>query len=160
MADAALPIVCAGAWASEDGALSMHILVGPDGVRVTVSRRGEPAVVHLDRRPATWHPPRPEAATSANARHRLGYLQVEVGQPGLGSTYDLMVGTHNEDATTFGGYTWRPVAHDTPRDRVRLFPEGGASYWEAVLGYYDDFVESIREADAWMRPLSTWCPAS
>lgn len=156
----AVPSVCLGLWLSEDGTRAMRITATADAVEVSVWRRGDPAALHLDRRPAEWRPPKPEAASSRYARERLGYLQVEVDEPGLGSTYDLMVATHNADPSTFGGFKWRPIAADTSRDEVRIFPEGGASYYEAVLGYHDDFVEAIRDADAWMQPLSTWCPAA
>ena len=159
MASTALPAVCLGLWLSEDGTRAMRITATPDGVRVSVWRCADRAALHLDQRPAKWHPPKPDAATSAHARDRVGYLQVEVGHPGLGSTYDLMVTTRNLDPSTFGGFDWRPIMADTPRAEVRLFPEGGASYYEAVLGYYDDVVEAIRDADDWMQPLSTWLPA-
>ena len=118
------------------------------------------ARAHLVDRPARWHPPSPAAAGSADARLRLGFLQAEVGTPGLGSTYDLMVATRNHDPAAFAGFDWRPVAAGARRDDVRLFPQGGASYIEAVLGYWDDSVEAIRDADRWMQPLSTWRPAS
>ena len=156
----AFPAVCLGLWLSEDGTRAMRITATPDPVQVSVWRCADLAALHLDQRPAKWNAPKPEAASSASARDRLGYLQVEVGEPGLGSTYDLMVATRNTAPSAFGGFDWRPITADTPRDEVRLFPEGGASYYEAVLGYYDDVVEAIREADAWMQPLSTWCPAA
>lgn len=156
----AVPSVCFGFWLSEDGTRAMWITATGDAVEVSVWRRGDPAPLYLDRRPARWRPPKPDAASSSYARDRLGYLQVEVGEPGLGSTYDLMVATRNEDPSAFGGFHWRPITADTSREEVRIFPEGGASYYEAVLGYYDDFVEAIRDADSWMQPLSTWCPAS
>lgn len=155
----AVPSVCLGLWLSEDGTRAMRITATADAVEVSVWPCGDPAALHLDRRPAQWRPPKPDATSSRHARDRLGYLQVEVGEPGLGSTYDLMVATHNDDPSAFGGFHWRPIAADTTRDAVRLFPEGGASYYEAVLGYYDDVVEAIRDADAWMQPLSTWFPA-
>lgn len=156
----ALPAACLGLWLSEDGTRAMRITATPDAVQVSVWRCADLAALHLDQRPAKWHPPRSDVATSANARDRLGCLQVEVGEPGLGSTYDLMIATRNMDPSAFGGFDWRPIRADTSRDDVRLFPEGGASYYEAVLGYYDDVVEAIRDADSWMQPLSTWCPAA
>ncbi len=159
MNPSALPAVCLGDWRSEDGTRHMRISDPGDGPRVTVWSCSEAKIVHLDDRPAKWHPPEPTAAASPNARQRLGYLQVEVGDPGLGSTYDLMAATGSTEPTAFGGFHWRPLAPETSRSDVRLFPEGGASYFEAVLGYYDDAVEAMREADAWMQPLSTWQPA-
>ena len=155
------PEVCTGLWITEDGTRAMRIDRGPDGTaRVSVWGRTKPPVAHLVDRPAGWHAPLDSAAGSRHARERLGYLQVEVGDPGLGSTYDLMLATRNTDPAANGGFDWGPVASDTERCDVRLFPEGGASYWEAVLGYYDDVVEAIRDADGWMQPLSTWRPAA
>lgn len=106
--------------------------------------------------PAVWHAPKPGAEDSDRARDRLGLLQVETGAPGLGSTYDLMLATAR---TGSGKYDWVRVSEGTPRAALRLFPEGGASYWEAVLGPWDDVVETIRDADGWMQPLATWRPA-
>ena len=42
-----------------------------------------PAAHPVDR-PATWHPPVASAARSADAKARVGFLQVEVGDPLLG----------------------------------------------------------------------------
>ena len=147
-----------GHWLCEDATRAMLIMVADPGVvEVTVWRRVDQHM-HLERCPARWHPPKPDASASRNARQRIGYLQVEVGTPSLGTTYDLMPAMRNGDPSTFGGFEWIPLAPDTARADVRLFPEGGASYYEAVLGYYDDTVEAEREADEWMQPLSTWLP--
>jgi len=157
--DRDVPGLCAGLWITEDGTRAMRVSRAGESFEVSVWRRAGRAL-HLARRPAKWHPPLPGAAASANAKERLGYLQVEVDAPGLGSTYDLMVATRNRDGAAFGGFDWRPVPPETPRDAVRLFPQGGASYYEAVLGYHDEVVETIRAGDRWMQPLSTWRPAT
>lgn len=118
----------------------------------------QPHRVHIDALPARWRPPVASAAASSWARDRVGYLEVELGAPGLGSTYALMVATRNVDPGAGGGFEWGAITSETPRADVRIFPEGGASYYEAILGYWDDFVEAIRDADSWMQPLSTWLP--
>lgn len=137
----------------------MRISAAPEGgLRVSVWRRSDLAP-HLVDRPASWHPPVAAAASSPNAKERIGYLQVEVGDPGLGTTYDLMVACRNADPAASGGFAWGAVPEGAARESVRMFPQGGASYFEAVLGYHDDFVEDLRAQDAWMQPLSTWRPA-
>lgn len=152
------PEVCFGLWVTEDGTREMRISRGTDGLaRVSVWAR-DPHREHIADRPARWHPPVVSAASSQSARERIGYLDAELGDPGLGSTYSLMLATANEDPSACGGFVWGAVTGDTPRHAVRMFPEGGASYYEAVLGYWDDFVEAIREGDRWMQPLSTWLP--
>lgn len=148
-----------GLWVTEDQTRAMRITRDGEGVtRVTVWRLRDQHA-HLSDRPAKWHAPIASAATSSNAKERLGYLQAEVGDPGLGSTYDLMPATRNTDPAAFGGFDWKPIPEDVSREDVRLFPQGGASYMEAVLGYWDDVVEEIRDGDRWMQPLSTWLPA-
>jgi hypothetical protein len=154
-----VPDVCFGLWLSEDGTRALQIAREGDAVIVTVWRRAD-GLQHLALRPATWHAPDPSASASPDAKRRLGYLQVEVDTPGLGSTYDLMLACRNADPSQYGGFDWRPAPPEFPREHARLFPQGGASYYEAVLGAWDDFVEPIRSADRWMEPLSTWRPAT
>lgn len=155
--DAPCPEVCFGLWITEDHTRALRVDRAPDGaVRVSVWRRRDLAA-HLVDRPATWHPPVASAARSADAKSRVGFLQVEVGDPGLGTTYDLMVAC---PAAHDSGFAWGPLTDGVARDAVRIFPQGGASYYEAVLGAWDDVVEDLRAADAWMQPLSTWRPAS
>lgn len=157
-----VPRVCFGAWRSEDGSRAMHIVAttdddGREAIAVSVWRVADGGAL-MTRRPGKWRAPRVGAEASAYARERLGFVQVEVGLPGLGTTYDLMVARANPEPGTRGGYQWIRLAPETARADVRLFPEAGASYYEAVLGYWDDYVETLRDADAWMQPLSTWLP--
>lgn len=133
----------------------MQIARDGEAWRVSVSRRrGQKLLVAG--RPAKWIPPKDGAEHSAVARDRLGYLQIELGEPGLGSTYDLMVAVKGAAG---GKFDWVRAPTAVPRAQLRLFPEGGASFYEAVLGAWDDFVEAIRDGDRWMHPLSTWLPA-
>lgn len=123
----------------------MRISAAPEGgLRVSVWRRSDLAP-HLVDRPASWHPPKAAAASSPNAKERIGYLQVEIGDPGLGTTYDLMVACRNADPAASGGFAWGAVPEGAARESVRMFPQ--------------DFVEDLRAQDAWMQPLSTWRPA-
>jgi hypothetical protein len=126
------------------------------GVRVSVWRI-DTGKMHAKDRPAKWHGPGEASHNSDNARARIGYLQVELGDPGLGSTYDLMLAKRNEPPA-LRNYEWGAVAINTPRQQTRIFPQGGASYYEAVLGKWDDLVEEILDQDRWMEPLCSWLP--
>ncbi len=152
------PAVCFGLWVTEDGTRMMRIGRGPDGLARVSVWSCDPFREHAGERPARWRPPVPSAGSSRSARDRIGYLEAELGEPGLGSTYVLMLATRNADPSACGGFEWGAVTGDTQRAEVRIFPEGGPSYYEAVLGYWDDFVEAIRDGDRWMEPLSTWIP--
>jgi hypothetical protein len=135
----------------------MRIERGPDGgVRVSVWRI-DTGKMHANNRPAEWHAPVEVSRNSDCARACMGYLQVELGDTGIGSTYDLMLARRNDDDAGAKD-EWVAVTSDTPRAETRIFPQGGASYYEAVLGKWDDFVEDIRDNDRWMEPLSTWFP--
>lgn len=152
------PAVCFGLWVTADGTRAMRIGGGADGLARVSVWACHPYRELAGDRPARWHPPVAGAKSSRDARQRIGYLEAELGDPGLGSTYSLMLATRNEDPSTCGGLEWGAVTDDTRRAEVRLFPEAGPSYYEAVLGYWDDFVEAIRDGDRWIEPLSTWLP--
>ena len=161
MTDAPLPDYPAallGFWVAEDASKSLRVAREGEGeLRVSVWRGLGPEA-HIEARPTRWHPPSLAHAESANARRRLGYLQVELGAPGLGTTYDLLVGWPSPAET---GYQWIAAPPDAERADLRLFPEGGASFHEAVLGVWDDFVEDEREREqGWLEPLSTYRPAT
>jgi hypothetical protein len=138
----------------------MLIERGSDGgVRVSVWSI-DTGKMHAKERPGEWRAPvdaLPNGHDSHSARVRIGYLQVELGDTGIGSTYDLMLAKRNDDDAG-AHYEWGAVTSDTPRAKTRIFPQGSASYYEAVLGKWDDFVEDIRDDDRWMEPLSTWFP--
>ncbi|MBT3218463.1 MAG: hypothetical protein HN348_05180 [Proteobacteria bacterium] len=123
--------------------------------KVTVFEGLGPAT-HVVARPAEWHPCQPEAAASDNARKRLDALVAEMGEKYLGTTYRLMFARSNRDPKSHGGFNWIAIEDSTPIEDVRILPEGGASYWEAVLGAYDDFVEELNSFDDWMMPLTSY----
>lgn len=140
-------------WVAEDETKSLRIVRNGDALSVTVWKGLGPET-HVVDRPAKWHPPDPERATDSYARARLGYVQVELGDVGQGTTYDLMLGWPNESAS---GYQWIAAPADAALDDLRLFPEGGASFYEAVLGVWDETVEEMNEAErGWIEPLSTY----
>lgn len=152
-----------GFWVCEDGTKSLHIARGrqSDGERLWVDVwKGLGEEQHLERAITSWVPRR-KGAEGGPGRARLGYLNVELGEPGLGTTYALMLAYPNEDKSTWGGYDWRAFPADGDPKRARLFPEGGASFYEAVLGAWDDFVEDLRDNEQdWIEPLSTYRPAT
>lgn len=147
-------------WVAEDRSKSVRIDRSGDGNLCVTLWRGLAESVLAENLPAEWHPREPDAAMSMSARRRLDYLCVELGQPGVGATYDLMFATENNDPAAFGGFRWRPVDTAADIQGVRLFPELGASFYEAVLGFWDDFIEAQRQADSWVEPLSTYRPAT
>lgn len=147
-----LPRVLLGVWASEDGTKTLTITPVGEHAHVVVRT---PAGEILFEKEATWTPAKDGADQSPSARDRLGYVRLETGDKGLGNTYDLMPGRN----TTEGKLQWIRLAVDTPRADVRLFPEVGASFFEAVLGMYDDFVEEQTEAEtSWAGEISTYLP--
>jgi hypothetical protein len=148
-------------WIAEDGSKSLLILRAEDGsVRVTIWE-GLGEKIHAEERQATWHPREVGEEGGSYARERLGFLSVELGTPGLGNTYDLMIGAPGEPIAEAADLQWGFVRQDVPIDEVRLFPEAGGSYYDAVLGPYDDCSEDMREAETWwVEPLSTYRPAT
>ncbi len=148
-----------GLWVAEDVSKSLLIAQNDEGeTRVTVWKGMGEKSFATDR-PATWTPADPKKLLSTYARERLGQILVELGTPSLGNTYHLMPACLNEsgDVTTYGDFQWRPIDPDTPAEDVRLFPESGGSYFEALLGHWDDYVEDLRDAEThWVEPLSTY----
>ena len=150
--DMTFPRVLLGVWASQDGTKTLHISQVDGEVHVLV-RAPDDRV--LFEKKAAWTPPKDGAEQSPSARERLGYLRVETGDEGLGNTYDLMPGRH----TSEGKLQWVRLQPETAQASVRLFPEVGASFYEAVLGMYDDFVEEQTGAEtSWVGELSTYLP--
>ena len=116
MTDAPLPDCPAallGFWVAEDASKSLRVAREGEGeLRVSVWRGLGPEA-HIEARPTRWHPPSLAHAESANARRRLGYLQVELGAPGLGTTYDRLAEP---------GRDRLPVDRRAPRRRARRPP--------------------------------------
>ncbi len=80
--------------------------------------------------------------------------------PRASISYTLLIPGSNDDPSAWGGFAARPLLpKDAPED-VSLFPEAGASYYEAGLGYYDDVAEPEREAYSWRYPLGQYRRAS
>lgn len=143
------PRVLLGVWASEDGTKTLAIS-GVEEAQVVV--RGPDEAVLFTKK-ATWTQPKDGAEQSPSARERLGYLRLETGDEGLGNTYDLMPGRE----TSGGKLKWVRLRPDTKRENVRLFPEVGASFYEAVG--VDDFAEEQTETETWwVGELSTYLP--
>jgi hypothetical protein len=150
-------------WVARDGRLAVGIRPA-DGThkddarfpyRVTVYR-GLTARTHADDRSAEWYPRDRKASSSTNAHHRLDRLVVELGSPISGQTYTLMFARRNTNADNYGGLNWVPVHARTPVTKVELFPELGASYMEAVVGYYDDTVQDQYLGSEWTQPYGNF----
>ncbi len=144
-------------WVAVDGTGWLRIARDSEVIRTTVWRAG---AVQADRRLTTWQARTPGMEASESTSKRLDCLSAELGEPNLGPTYRLYVAAENTDPTQYGGKQWRPVLPEDAASGVRLFPEYGASYYEALLGKWDDFVEDINAGEEWVYPLSTWRPAS
>ncbi len=153
-------------WVAEDGRLSFQLTANAHGdVEIDLWRRLGPER-WLQRRPTSWTPRQQD--DSPIARRRLDTLQAEIDAPGLGPTYDLLFAQANDgandgasdSATRHGGFQWVGRQADTPLAELRAFPELGASFYEAVLGPYDDAIEEEREGTAWAMPYSTFRPAN
>ncbi len=140
-------------WVDEGGLRSLWIEGGTDGPRVSVWR-GLGSARLLTRCPGRWHPHREPG--SAVARRRLDVLQVEAGDVGLGSTYDLMLARENRDPAAFDGMRYVTADDETPLDDLRLFPEVGGSFYDAVLGADDPFAEDERDTLGWAQPYRTY----
>jgi hypothetical protein len=148
-------------WVAEDESKTLEIRCDEKArLRVTIwkGRGGELLRADL---PARWHDANPTAEASADARWRLGYLCVELGMGGLGTTYDLFFAAEQDDENAPGGFRWRAVRSGDPIEAVRVFPQGGASWFEYAMGWWDDKVQEMNEAEqGWIEPLSTYLPES
>jgi hypothetical protein len=146
-----------GQWVSLDGSRALRVSRTQHGIWVTVTA-GLGAVTLAHQRPATWHPREAGAEASLNALRRLDRLSMELDEPGRGPTYELMFARENPAPETFGGLQWIPLDAATPRSQVRVFSEWGASFNEAVMGPWDDFVEEETARFNWVSPLVNYRP--
>lgn len=141
-----------GHWVSLCGTRALDVRRTGQGVYVTVTARPSGAVLARDR-PATWCPRAPDAVHSRNASRRLDRLSMELGDPGRGPTYELMFARENLAPETYDGLQWVPLEDTTPASEVRVFSQWGASFHEAVMGRFDDFVEDENALYDWVFPL-------
>lgn len=72
-------------------------------------------------------------------KHRLPYLMAEGDRdsPGMGRTYLLHFAVRNENPTLYDGFHWRPPGEDDPIARIRIVPDTGAGFIDAVT-YQED----------------------
>ncbi len=146
-------------WAAEDG--SKQLTIWRDTTReILVTVTAADGTTLASERPTKWIPRTLDGEKPALGAHRLDKLVVELGDPGLGVTYDFYFAVESTDQDDGGGYQWRPVAASDPVGAVCLHPEGGASFWEAVLGPWDDRVEEEWEAVSWIEPLVPYRPTN
>jgi hypothetical protein len=149
-------------WVAVDRTKSFRARRDTKGaLRLTVWK-GIGEAIHVDDAPSKWHPRTPGAECERSARRRLDHLSVELGDPGKGTTYDLLFASESQNSEEFGGFQWRPVDPADALEDIRVFPTPGASFYEAVLGVWDDYVEDMNQAerDSWIEPLSTYRPAT
>lgn len=163
-----IPPFLPGLWASEDGRTKGDgsddgrregpvlrlALAEPALVLATVWAWAGGPLLARDRE-ARWTSRTPGRETSRIAHERLDRLVVELEEPGLGPTWELLVGARVTDPAEAGGLQWGPVRPDSPVSDVRLFTQMGGSLYEAVLGWYDPAAEEERERHAWAQaPLT------
>lgn len=93
----------------------------------------------LSAAPAAWIPRKDEHAKEAS--RRLDRVQVELGPPGIGETYILMLARPSDDGARWHGYSHVALRDDTPVEEVAIFPEhGGTPYggddWDWQEGWW------------------------
>lgn len=120
-----------GLWMAEDGSKMLSLWQDSAGIWLNVFAGLGPRS-HVSGRPVT---------IVAEAK-----LRAELGEPGMGTTYELSAVVAGEDGR------WRPATPQDSAAAVRLLGAHGASFYEAVLGAWDDFVEDINAGDAWAMP--------
>lgn len=151
-----LPLPLGGRWESVEGrhVLEISVLSSTEASVTFWAWNGGPLLASA--LPAHWRPREIGAEASPVARKRLDTLVVELEEPGRGPTCNLMVASPAVDAASAGGQQWGPLQMGGPIDEVRLFSEWGASFYEAVLGVYDPFIEEEWERLAWAREPDTF----
>jgi len=119
-------------FVSEDGRL--YFVVRPANASFTRSARfplsievGRPdgSARLLLEAPARWLPREDEEAREAG--RRLDRLQVELGVPGMGETYNLMFSRPTDDRQRWHGYDWVALRPETPPEEIAVFPEHGGT---------------------------------
>ena len=124
-----------GLWFAEDRSKTLVVWAEGDGLKVNVFRGLGPQT-HATGRPAKRQPD--------------GSALTELGEPGMGTTYTLRL-----VARDAAGHL-RAATPDDDADSVRVLGEHGASFYEAVMGPWDDFVEALNDADAWAMPSTLY----
>jgi len=148
-----LPTALVGAlFVSEDAKLACRIDRGPargEAPYVATVWAALGGVEHLARAHTAWLPPtKPQ---SELAMERLGRLQVELGEVGIGNLYTLYVVRKNPDPSSLGSKEWLAALPETPLAELRLFPEHGSSPYVP-----DDWDWQ----SGWWYPSSTFRPAT
>ena len=151
-------------WISEDKRLSIRIGVSQEEAerfpfRATISELETGRVLGRDL-PAEWVWRDQSAGSSTHARKRLDHLSIELGTPSLGQTYILYFARDSTDSDSDSGFQWVPLEEGTPLEMVRIVPDLGPSFNEAVLSVYDEVVEEEYEDSAWVRPYRNFRAAS
>lgn len=152
--DASFLPACLGLWIAEDRSKALDVRLNDRNLLVVDIGRG------LGRRDigrmlvTNWHAKKPGHEASRVPGWRLDRLVVEAGRPGLDRTYELLVARPNRDPSAYGGLPWVCAGPSTPREDIRLFPQTGASFLDAVSYQEDEgFIP-------WAEPLSTYRPAT
>lgn len=93
----------------------------------------------LSAAPARFRPREDEDAREA--RRRLDRVEVELGIPDVGETWQLMFTRPTDDRSRWNGFDWVALRPDTPPEEVAVFPEhGGTPYggdgWDWQEGWW------------------------
>ena len=145
------PRCYAGRWSGDDGRLIFEITADEPPM---VSAHGRDGREYLSPRPAKFRAATAHDGQQASAR--LDNLVVELGTPNLGSTLQLLFAVENDGSSPIP-FQWLHVPDTAAADDVRLHLDQGGSYYEAVLGPWDDFVESLHSAEGdWLRPWAVY----
>ncbi len=138
----------AGGWAAEDGSKALLVEIASTAILVSLYQKKAGEML-IRRRRALWNAPK-KSARYDTLRNRVGFLQVELGDPGLGSTYDLFFVVLSAGER----YRYAPISEATRTDEIYVLPRFGASFFDAAVGGDDDDAEEMRlEEQAGLRPL-------
>ncbi len=143
-----------GTWQGEDGRLCI-VLTRPDAsaCAALVSVFNSSGRCLYGPSPATFR--RHSEPSSRLASQRLDQLICELGSPGLGTTLHLLVSIPNAAPST-DAPLWVTAPMDALGATLVMHLDQGASFYEAVLGRWDDAVEAMDEDEGgWLRP---YCP--
>ena len=135
-----------GLWIAEDGKAAFIEHIEDGTLRVTVTPAlGQPPFPATDysqagartwRLLARWTPRTP----GARFGDRLDQISAEADLEGLGRTYLLLFAVENHDPEQNWGMMWAPVPEGTPLADIRIVPDTGPGFIDAMVWEEDEGV--------------------